>query len=496
MGMGGEAGTMTRITLDCSRAEDYATFLKVKALPKYRFVGREAVFPSEYADRLGIEPPRRDDNSGYSPIRGLFDYQRDIASLAIRKRKFAVFAEPGLGKTLILLEFARNARQQLGNGRSVLIVSPPMVIPQTIAEASRFYGDSLPVRRVRAAELPAWAEAGRGIGITNYEALTPDVPQGRIGALIPDESSVMKSAYGKWGQELIRLGKGLEWKLALTGTPAPNDRIEYANHAVFLDAFPTVNSFLAKFFVNRGQTDNRWELKPHALRPFYRALSHWCIFLTNPATYGWKDNAGTIPPIRVHVHDVDLTDAQNDAIRALNGSLFSNHVGGIGDRSKLARIAKNGDSRKPAFIRSLVESWPDESTLIWCRFNDEQERLASEIPGAASISGDTPEAERERIVAGFQSGEIRTLVTKAKILGLGLNLQVCTRQIFSSCHDSYEEYFQAVKRSNRVGSTRPLNVHLPVTEAERPMMENVLRKAHRVEMDTREQEELFKHAVA
>ncbi|MDR3582536.1 MAG: DEAD/DEAH box helicase [Candidatus Pacebacteria bacterium] len=422
----------------------------------------------------------------------MFDYQRDIARLAIKRKKFAAFVRPGMGKTLIGTEFARHASQQLGITRNVLMLSPPMVIKQTIEEASRFYGGSLPIQRIRASELADWTVNGSGVGITNYEGLKPDVPRGRLGALIADESSLLKSHYGKWGQEVIRLGKGLDWKLCLTGTPAPNDRIEFANHAVFLDAFPTINSFLAKFFINRGQTQERWEMKAHAAGAFYKALSHWSIFMSSPATYGWKDNCGTIPPIEVHIHDVDMTDAQNDQVRKLTGTLFSNHVGGIGDRSKLARIAKGGDSNKPAFIRELIESWPDESTLVWCRFNDEQDRLKAEMPWAASISGDTPDHERERIIAGFQAGSIKTILTKAKILGFGLNMQVCTRQVFSSCHDSYEEYFQAVMRSNRVGSTRPLNVHLPVTEAERQMMENVLRKAHRVEEDTLIQERLFK----
>ena len=482
------------ITLDVDDPKSYELFLRIKRLPKYRFVGREAWIPDEYADRLGIAP-KAERHANYTPLPGLFDYQADISSLAIRKKKFAAFVRPGLGKTLIGAEFARHASAAMGTSRNTLILSPPMVIRQTIREFNRFYGDSLPIERIRAADLADWTVNGTGIGITNYESLNPGVPQGRLGALIPDESSLMKSHYGKWGQEIIRLGKGLEYKLCLTGTPAPNDRIEYANHAVFLDAFPTVNSFLAKYFVNRGQTDNRWEIKSHALKPFYRDLSHWCIFLTNPATYGWKDNAGTIPPVHVHIHDVDLTDAQSSDIRALNGSLFTNHVGGIGDRSKLARIAKGGDSNKPAFIRSLIESWPDESTLVWCRFNDEQDRLAAALPGAASISGDTPESERERIIDDFQAGRIKTLVTKAKILGFGINMQICTRQVFSSCHDSYEEYFQAIMRSNRVGSTRDLNVHLPVTEAERPMMETVLRKAGRVDADTREQEEMFKNAA-
>jgi hypothetical protein len=305
---------------------------------------------------------------------------------------------------------------------------------------------------------------------------------------------MLKSHYGKWGQVCLRLGSGVPWKLALTGTPAPNDRIEYANHAVFLDAFPNVNAFLARFFVNRGQTNERWELKPHALRPFYRALSHWCVFLTDPSTYGWKDNVSTIPPIHVHIHDVDLSAEQEKAIQGETGQLFVTNLGGITSRAKLSRMAKCDRTTKPAFIRDMIASWPDESTLVWCKYNDEQDMLAETIPGAASIDGSTPPEERQRIVDDFKAGRVRVLISKPKILGFGLNLQICTRQVFSGLQDSYEEYYQAVKRSNRVGSTRPLNVHIPITDVERPMVENVLRKARRVDADTREQEAMFRES--
>jgi superfamily II DNA or RNA helicase len=484
-----------RLTLDLANADDYRTFLQIKSLPQYRFVGRTAIVPDEYADRIGRSAPAFD-SGRYVPILGLFDYQRDIAALAIRKRKFAIFADCGLGKTLMLLEFARHAAAMLPPDKAVLIVSPLMVVEQTMAEAAAWYGHTLEIEQVKASGLSAWLSNPNRtrIGITNYDGLRDDTPQGRLGGLILDESSMLKSHYGKWGQDCLRLGKGLEWKLACTGTPAPNDRIEYANHAVFLDAFPTVNAFLARYFVNKGQTQERWMLKPHALEPFYRSLSHWCIFLTNPATYGWHDNTEGIPPIHVHIDDVDMSLAQHQAVRDETGMLFSSDPGGIGNRSKLARIAKTGDSLKPAFIRALLDSWPDESTIVWCRFNDEQDRLAAELPGAESISGSTPHHERVRIIEDFKAGRCRVIVTKPKILGFGLNLQRCTRQIFSSLHDSYEEFYQAVKRSNRVGSTRPLNVHVPVTDVERPMVENVLRKAARVQHDTEEQERIFKNA--
>lgn len=470
----------------------YRTFLKVKSLPRYEIRGRMAHVPDEYAEALGIAGSVAHD-CDYVPREWLFDYQRDIVRMAVEKRKYAIFADCGLGKTPMLLEFARHVLAV--QAKPVLMVSPLMVVPQTIEECRRFYGDDLPIEQVNAKDLASWMRSPTSrLGITNYDALRDDTPQGDLGGLILDESSMLKSHYGKWGQVCLRLGAGLDWKLAATGTPAPNDRIEYANHAVFLDAFPNVNAFLARFFVNRGQTNERWELKPHALRPFYRALSHWCIFLTDPSTYGWKDNVHTLPPIHVSIEDVRLSDEQERAVRQETGQLFVTELGGIASRAKLSRMAKCDGGTKPQFIADMVRSWPDESTIIWCRYNDEQRALEQAIPEAASIDGATPADERQRIVEDFKAGRVRVLITKPKILGFGLNLQVCTRQVFSGLQDSYEEYYQAVKRSNRIGSTKPLMVHIPVSEVERPMVENVLRKARRVEADTREQEAMFRES--
>ena len=426
---------------------DYKKFLAIKSLPSYTITGHCAEYPDEYAHAVGGHTTRRLVNWEPSPF--LFDYQRDIARMSIRKRKFAVFADCGLGKTLVMLEFANAAADAVRlRGKRVLIVSPLMVVGQTMQENGRWYSRTgRMMAQVRAADLNAWlASPDDGtIGITNYDALTDDIVQGNLGALILDESSMLKSMYGKWGQKCIELGRGLDWKLCLTGTPAPNDRIEYANHAVFLDHFPTVNSFLARFFVNRGQTDNRWELKPHALEPFYRALSHWAIFLTNPATYGWRDNCGTLPPIRVHIDHVELTPEQRTLIRKISGKLVATDLGGITSRSTMAQLAKGYHKGEPVptlkyeFIRGLIDREPHRGTLIWARYNDEQESLCDILPGAANIDGSTPHEQRAMLIDEFKEGRRRQLISKAKILGFGLNLQVATRQIFSGLQDSYDE---------------------------------------------------------
>ncbi|MFM8271984.1 MAG: SNF2-related protein [Gemmata sp.] len=489
------------IQLDLNSVEGYRTFLRVKSLPVYRFVGRTAVFPAEYAQQVGAANAVPG-AGGYAPHPRLFDYQRDISRLAARKRKFAVFADCGLGKTFIAAEFVRHAVDQLPAGRRCLIVSPLMVVDQTVREVERFYGEPV-LTKVRARDLSAWLAGdlpGR-VGITNYDAITGDMTDpGLLGCLVLDESSMLKSHYGAWGQRLIALGRGLDWKLCLTGTPAPNDRIEYANHVVFLDQFPTVNSFLARFFVNRGQTNERWELKPHALKPFYKALSHWCIFLTRPSVYGWSDNTAPLPPINVHVTDVELTAEQKELAHRLTGGLYGAAAfkpGGIGSRSQWARLAKGFDpdtgapvpSNKPGAVCDLARA---ARSIVWCKYNAEQDDLAARLPGAANVTGATNQADRAERIAAFLDGTMPQLVSKPEILGFGLNLQCARRQVFSTIQDSYEDYYQAVKRSNRTGSAHPLDVYIPVTDLERPMLETVLAKAKRVQADAEEQEQLFK----
>lgn len=648
------------LDLDFKSPESYQQFLAVRRLPHYGIDGRRMVVPDEYAHAIGLEV-EQSEHVDYEPASYLYDYQAAISRLAIHKKRFACFMECGTGKSTIILEFGRHVSKK--QKKRTLILTPLMVAEQLSRESEKFYGE--PIQLVRAVNLQKWLDGeGEMLAVTNYEAIREGLTRGKLGALILDESSSIKQHGAKWGTRLIELGKGLEYKLSCTGTPAPNDRIEFANQAVFLDRHRTVNAFLARYFVNRGQTQNRWELKPHALKPFYKDLSAWCIFLSDPTVYGWR-SLGDIPEIITHIEEVPLTFDQQMAVDDLEektcrydkkGRKISR--GGIGKRSKLAQIAKgtyNGEdvgTLKYHYAKERIDSWSDtESTIIWCRYNYEQDRMAKMFPDAANIKGDTPYHERLALLRWFQgeickcqmereiksgnekgstrkntirktntdgshehqsselnttqSGESNThktlnyeksarnrlgsgdettqkkplsktlertesalsntdlcelsseesaqyaentspnsketdslstiatnpekfedffaqdaiseserlktptnysngrlctcggtkckvLISKASVIGFGLNLQVATRHYFSSCEDSYESYHQAVKRSNRIGSTKPLNVHIAVTEIEKPMMETVITKRDRVDADTRMQEELFK----
>ena len=489
-----------QVTFNTSSLEDYRRFCKIKTMPAYRIRGHLAEFPDQYASILDEELPAYTTSEIDLPS-FMFDYQSAITRMAIEKRKFAIFADCGLGKSLMMLAYAWHGARVLGSGRRVLILTPPMVVPQLAAEAARFF-PSMPVEIAKASTLQQMlATPGEAIIISNYEALKKDMDRGLLGALLLDEASILKSHYGHYGAICIEIGRGLDWKLTATGTPAPNDRIEFANQAVFLDRFPTVNSFLAKFFINRGETSERWELKPHALRPFYRALSDWSIFLTDPSVYGWKDNCLSLPPIHTHIHHVELTQQQRDWIGSYLKTLVATKAGGIKTRGAYGQVSKGHwkgqrfETNKPVFIRDLVSGWRNgESTLVWCLYDEEQASI-HEALGGESLSGKTPTEKRIEAVERFKAGESRVLISKPQILGFGLNLQIATRQVFSGLEDSYEKFYQCVKRSNRVGSIKPLNVHIPVTELEEPMIETVLRKANRVEQDAREQEQLFKECM-
>ena len=180
------------------------------------------------------------------------------------------------------------------------------------------------------------------------------------------------------------------------------------------------------------------------------------------------------------------------------GCIASTASSDVPERGRIARIGKGFvggekvEAYKTDYIKKLVDSWPDESTIIWCKYNGEQDEIAAAFPGCGNVTGSTSVEERERIVNGFKAGTIKVLVTKPKLLGFGLNLQIATRQVFSTLQDSYEEFYQAVKRSNRYGSTLPLNVHIPLTELEAPMVGTVMAKADRVTKDTIEQERIFR----
>ena len=318
-----------RITIDT-----YEDLLAVRSIPDYRFVGeREVDCDERHLHLLGHATATE---AARPPLAGhLFDYQAWTVDLALARRRFAIFADTGLGKTAMQLEWAEQVAAVSG-GR-VLLVAPLNVVTQTIAEHERFYGEPITDCRERAA-LAAWLHDGAGLAITNYEKI--DGTRLPVAGVVLDESSVLKQSMGARRTALMDAFKGVPWKLCCSATPAPNDRIEYAEHAFFLDVVRSTREFLAAFFVNR---DGQWQLKYHGEQSFYRHLAAWSVFMRDPAAYGFDDLLANMPPLSVEFPRVPLTPQQVEAARGWQAGAQQNllgvEVGGVTSRTKVMQIA-------------------------------------------------------------------------------------------------------------------------------------------------------------
>lgn len=291
--------------------EEYQDLLSIRRLPEWRFVTDDTIeTDAAHLHMIGV-----DDNAEpieWPGISGhLFDYQRWVLERALELERFAAFLTTGLGKTAIQLEWARLIHEVTG-GR-VLIVAPLNIVPQTFDEHRKFYRGGWPLHDLReTVALERWVASGDGVGITNYEKIDNIADPLPVIGVVLDESSILKNSNGKRRAALVRAFKGVRFKLACSATPAPNDRIEYAEHAYWLEVVRSTREFLAAFFVNR---DGDWVLKRHGLTAFYRHLAAWSVFMLDPAAYRFHDVDTSLPPLNVDYPPVTLTDEQTERAR-------------------------------------------------------------------------------------------------------------------------------------------------------------------------------------
>ncbi len=498
---------------------EYGLFLKCKKLPEsqlaydWRRDTYTLTTPARFAAMLGAEAGAGD--YAELPLAAhLFDYQRFIVTQALQSERYAVYADCGLGKTVIFLEFARHVLARTGG--KVLILSPKSIIAQTVEEAARWYGDTLPVERIETrAALSAWLKSdARGLAITNYEKMIDgQLPELRLLAgLVLDESSILKSGGGVIKWNLIKSAKGIQYKLSCTATPAPNDIMEYASQASFLERLRNEGEILWTFF-SRDKHSN-WRIKPHAQAGFYRFLASWSIYLRNPAHYGWRDNLADVPAPCISEDAIAATPEQMQAAQTLwarrGSGLFGEKGMGVRERSKLSQLAKgfiyeDGTARsvpsnKPAAVAEIAREHvrAGRQTLIWTVFDEESRILSGELFDVthATLEGETKEAARLEILERFRHGEIPLLISKPALLGFGMNFQFCKAMIFSGWDDSYERFYQAVRRAYRYGQTDSLHVHIPVVrELEGMILDNILRKKEGFERDAETQEAFYLKAL-
>ncbi len=395
----------------------------------------------------------------------LFPFQRDLVRWSLRKGRAAIFATTGLGKTRMQLEWARLT------GKRTLILAPLAVARQTVREGA-LIGVSVTYARCQADAAPT------GITITNYEMLHAFDP-GAFGAVVLDESSILKNFEGKVRTALIAAFKDTPYRLCATATPAPNDIAELANHAEFLGIMSRTE-MLAAFFVH---DDEGWRLKGHAREPFYRWLASWGMSLQRPSDLGYSDDGYNLPPLEITACLVPTTFARP-------GQLFATDLKGIGDRVAVRRETLTERVKAAA---DLILSEPDEPWIAWVGLNDEGRELARLITGAVLVEGsDSPDTKADAIER-FVAGETRVVISKVSIFGFGLNLQRCARMVFVGLSDSYEAYFQAVRRCWRFGQMRPVHAYIVLTEPEEAIYANVCRKQREAEATAAE---LVKHVAA
>jgi superfamily II DNA or RNA helicase len=412
------------------------------------------------ARKLAVVAP-----SGFEPKKSkvpLFPFQGDLVAWALRRGRAAIFAATGLGKTRMQLEWARQVCAHTKG--SVLILAPLAVAAQTVAEGASV---GVPVALCRDG-----ADVRPGINIANYERLHKFDP-GSFRGIVLDESSCIKHHTAKTFDLLVQAFGRTDYKLCATATPAPNDYTELGTHAEFLGVCSRAE-MLAEFFCHDGGETQVWRLKGHARRQFWKWVSSWGALVRTPADLGYAEDGYRLPPLSVeqHILKVDVREV------LATGDLF-----GGGSRSLMDRRRARKDSleaRTVACAKLVMES--SERWVVWCDLNSEQDALEKLFGDECiSVYGALDIDEKESRLARFVAGERRILLGKPSIFGFGLNLQMCARMAFVGLTDSWESYFQAVRRCWRFGQTRPVEVHVYASELEGAVVDNIERKAEDAE---------------
>ncbi len=384
----------------------------------------------------------------------LFDFQHAIVSWAVRRGRAAIFADTGLGKTLMQLSWADEVASHT-NG-AVLILAPLAVSEQTIEQGSTF---GITVRRVPHGGSPD----APGVWITNYERMDA-IDFGGLHGLVLDESSILKAHDGKTRTRIIESAQGVPYRLSCTATPSPNDFEELGNQCEFLGVM-TRTEMLATYFVNDTGDTGTWRLKGWGASKFWEWMGTWAVVLRNPSDLGFDGSRYVLPAPQYLEHVVETDPLGND--------LFSRPAQTLTER----RQAQRGSiEQRCRALADVVNSESSEPWLIWCHLNDEAELLQSLIPGSINVQGsDSAEYKAEQMMA-FSRGTLRVLISKPKICGFGMNWQHCARMAFVGLDDSFEKFYQAVRRCHRFGQKRSVQVHLFTAENEGQILLNLKRK--------------------
>ena len=393
--------------------------------------------------------------SGFEPEglpKGLFDFQGDIVKWGCRRGRAAMFEDCGLGKTPQQLSWGEQVVRK--TNKPVLGLAPMCVTKQTQREAKKF-GLSVNVANCQSDIRP-------GINYTNYQKLHLFNPH-EFGGVMLDESSILKSFDGATRNLIIESFAKTPYKSAYTATPAPNDFMELGNHAEFLGVM-TRTEMLATFFVHDSGDTAKWRLKGHAEQDFWKWICSWAVNIRKPSDLGYDDGKFKLPKLNLQEHVVQSK-------QKMDGFLFALPASSLQER----RDARRASINERLDLAAQMATGSNEQWVFWCNLNSESQTLAKMI-GAEEIAGDTPEDERDRIAAGFLDGSIRCVVTKPALWGFGMNLQNCHNTALVGLSDSYESFYQVVRRFWRFGQKKEVNAHIIISDLEGAVLNNIKRK--------------------
>ena len=401
---------------------------------------------------------RTDTPTGLSVIPALnsmlFDHQADMVRWALRRGRAALFADCGLGKTPMQLEWAHQQPHEC------IIVAPLAVAHQFVREAAKFGVD--------VAYAKNQAQVSRRITITNYERLDSFHIE-QFGAVSLDESSILKNSSGAYSTWMIEAFKNTPFRLCSSATPAPNDVMELGTQAEFLGVMSR-SEMLAMYFTHDGGDTSKWRVKGHAQQAFWDWMATWAVMIRKPSDLGYSDDGFVLPALRMHEHRVDVAAPTQGFLFALEAQTLQERQAARRD-SIADRVAKCAE----------IVNTSDRPFVVWCNLNSESSQLAAAIPDAVEVTGIDSDEAKESAIVGFLEGRHRVMVSKPKIAGLGLNMQHCADMAFVGLSDSYEQLYQSIRRCWRFGQSREVNVHVITAETEGAVVSNIKRKEREAE---------------
>lgn len=391
------------------------------------------------------------------------DFQRHLIEWACNRGRAAIFADCGLGKSLMQLAWAENVVRK--SDKPVLILTPLAVANQTVSEGEKF---GIACERISDGNI---SKANAQIIVTNYERLH-HFDASQFAGCVCDESSILKNVNGKHKAEILRFMSKQKYRLLCTATASPNDFIELGNSSEALGELGYFD-MLSKYFKNEQGTiqavrswsgDGKWHFRGHAEHDFWRWVCSWARAVRKPSDIGFSDSGFNLPPLKMEERIVVAENHNPEYLFAIPAYSMEEQ------RDEWKRTIEQRSEQAAEFL-----SQADTPSVAWVHLNEEANALKRLMPDAIEIRGSDKDEKKEEILTAFQRGEIPQLITKPRIAGFGLNWQHVAYHTYFPSH-SFEQFYQAIRRSWRYGQTRAVRACIVSSEANSGVLSNMKRK--------------------